>query len=373
MESIINEFKGISEENAIIKIIGVGGGGGNAVNNMFRNGLGGVSYLLINTDETDLNNSPVQHKISLASLGAGNDPKVAEEAALKAEEEIKKAVSDGTKMAFITACMGGGTGTGASPVVARILKEMDILVVGIVTIPFAFEGKKKIKKALNWIETMTPYVDSLLVINNERLTQLKDFKLPLCFQFADNVLLNAARSISNIINVPGYINIDFADVRTTLLAGKMAVISTGEGDGEGRIKNAIADAQSSLLLNNKNIWKSQKILLNFYCSVDYAIEGGEVDQIREFVDKMENEMDVIWGVTYDNDLDTRVKVTLLAAGEGTICPEEYEAEYRELEKVKKRQAKDGGEYDLSQFDTDDGTLAEMKVNEAITRKRNKQN
>ncbi|MCQ2329366.1 MAG: cell division FtsZ family protein [Paludibacteraceae bacterium] len=372
MESIINEFNDVKGKNPIIKIIGVGGGGGNAVNNMFKSGLEGVSYLLINTDATDLNNSPVEHKIALASLGAGNEPSVAEEAALKAEDEIKQAVNDGTKMAFITACMGGGTGTGASPVVARILKEMGILVVGIVTIPFAFEGRKKIRKALSWIETMTPYVDSLLVINNERLTQFKDFKLPLCFQFADNVLLNAARSISNIINVPGYINIDFADVKTTLLAGKMAVISTGEGDGEERIKNAIADAQSSLLLNNKNIWKSQKILLNFYCSEDYAIEGGEVDQIREFVDQMENDMDVIWGVTYDNDLDTRVKVTLLASGEGTICPKEYEAEYEKIKLKKELQEKENGEYDLSQFDTDDGTLAEMKVNDAITRMKNKQ-
>lgn len=370
MTSIINEFKNVESKSAIIKIVGVGGGGGNAVNNMYNVGIEGVSYMLCNTDKTALENSPVPHRLQIGpGLGAGNKPEIACSYAEAEREKIKEALNDGTQMVFITTGMGGGTGTGASPIVAEVAKESGLLTVGIATLPFKFEGKKKIRKAIDGIVKMAPNVDAMLVINNERLTLRDGFKLPECFKTADSVLLNAAKSISDIINIPGYINLDFNDVRTTLEDGKLAIINTGVGDGaENRVQMAIQDAMTSDLLNNKNIFNAKKILLNFYCSEDYAIEGPEIQQITEFTERMEEEedMDVIWGVTYDNTLDTKVKVTLLAAGLGEIIADDYREEYLKIDKDQTN--KKTSRCKLEAFDTDDGLLEMKKQEEAYKRR-----
>lgn len=372
MTSIINEFKNVETKSAIIKIIGVGGGGGNAVNNMYNVGIEGVSYMLCNTDKAALEGSPVSHRLQIGpGLGAGNKPEVARQFAEESKDKIKEALNDGTQMVFITAGMGGGTGTGASPIVAEVAKEVGLLTIGIATLPFKFEGKKKIMKAIDGIVQMAPNVDAMLVINNERLTLRQGFKLPECFKTADSVLLNAAKSISDIINIDGYINLDFNDVRTTLEGGKLAIINTGIGDGaENRVTMAIEDAMTSDLLNNKNIYNAKKILMNFYCSRDYAIEGPEIQQITAFTERMEEEedMDVIWGVTYDDSLDTQVKVTLLAAGLGEITADDYRAEYLKIDKD--QNTKRTSRCKLEAFDADDGTLEMKKQEEAYRRRPN---
>ena len=250
---------------SIIKVIGVGGGGGNAVNHMYRQGIYDVSFVVCNTDAQALNNSPVPFRLQLGSegLGAGNRPARAREAAEETIDDIREMLNDGTKMAFITAGMGGGTGTGAAPVIARLSKEMDILTVGIVTIPFRFEGERKIDQALDGVEEMAKYVDALLVINNERLREIyPEMRVLEAFGKADDTLSVAAKSIAEIITVEGVINLDFKDVNTVLKDGGVAIMSTGYGEGEGRVRKAIEDALNSPLLNYNDIYNSKKILLS---------------------------------------------------------------------------------------------------------------
>ena len=247
MKKEILDF-GVAEQNSIIKVIGVGGGGGNAVNHMYREGIHDVTFVLCNTDAQALNDSPVPIHLQLGKegLGAGNKPEKAREAAEETIDDIKKMLSDGTKMAFITAGMGGGTGTGAAPVIAKVSKDMDILTVGIVTIPFRFEGNKKIDQALDGVEEMSKHVDALLVINNERLREIyPDMSVLNAFGKADDTLSVAAKSIAEIITVHGLINLDFNDVKTVLKDGGVAIMSTGYGEGEGRVKQAIEDALNS--------------------------------------------------------------------------------------------------------------------------------
>lgn len=351
--------------NANIKIVGVGGGGSNAVESMYNEGIKGVSYLIINTDKMALEASAVTDRVAIGTLGAGNNPEVAREAAQEHADEIRKALDDKqTQMVFITAGMGGGTGTGAAPVVAAIARELNLLTVGIVTIPFRFEGMNKIKKALNGIQQMEPNVDAIIVINNEKLTETPDFPLPLAFKYADSVLLNAAKSIADIVNIRGYMNIDFADVCTTLRGGKMAVINTGTGEGEHRVGKAIENALESSLLNNRDIYKCNRLLLNFYCSKDTAITAQEVSQIEAFTSKMQTEMDVIWGLTYDDTLDGKCSVTLLSAGQGVICPEEYIGQYEQIAKVRKDKRLNGT---LARLDEDDELLQRMIERPAVSR------
>lgn len=241
----ILDFGEPQKENSIIKVIGVGGGGGNAVNHMYREGIHDVSFVLCNTDAQALDDSPVPVRLQLGKegLGAGNRPARARQAALESEEDIRRMLDDGTKMAFITAGMGGGTGTGAAPVIAQVSKEMGILTVGIVTIPFRFEGPKKIDQALDGVEEMAKHVDALLVINNERLREIyPDLTLIDAFGKADDTLSVAAKSIAEIITIHGLINLDFNDVKTVLKDGGVAIMSTGYGEGEGRVKKAIDDS-----------------------------------------------------------------------------------------------------------------------------------
>ncbi len=309
----------LAEEN-IIKVIGVGGGGNNAVNHMFRQGIKDVSFVVCNTDNQALIKSPIPTKIQLGKnttdgLGAGNRPERAREAAEESIDRIKEVLSDNTRMVFITAGMGGGTGTGASPVVARVAHEMNILTVGIVTIPFAFEGAKKIRQAMEGVAQLSQHVDAILVINNEKLRKIyPDLEMSNAFAKADDVLTNAAKAIAEIITIPGYINTDFADVYTILKDGNVAIMNTGYAAGEDRITNAIQDALTSPLVNTSDIKGASKILLSFYCSNEHQIRMEEVEQIHEFMATVGDNVEVIWGATFDDSLGEQVKVTIIATG-----------------------------------------------------------
>ncbi|MBF1435629.1 MAG: cell division protein FtsZ [Prevotella micans] len=308
---------------SIIKVIGVGGGGGNAVNHMYRQGIYDVSFVVCNTDAQALNNSPVPFRLQLGSegLGAGNRPARAREAAEETIDDIREMLNDGTKMAFITAGMGGGTGTGAAPVIARLSKEMDILTVGIVTIPFRFEGEKKIDQALDGVEEMAKYVDALLVINNERLREIyPEMRVLEAFGKADDTLSVAAKSIAEIITVEGVINLDFKDVNTVLKDGGVAIMSTGYGEGEGRVRKAIEDALNSPLLNYNDIYNSKKILLSINFNNDNKenddLTMEEMNDVHEFMSRFGTDFELKWGLAIDQTLDKKVKVTILATGFG---------------------------------------------------------
>ena len=327
----ILDFGEPEKEHSIIKVIGVGGGGGNAVNHMYREGIHDVTFVLCNTDAQALNDSPVPVHLQLGAegLGAGNKPERARQAAEESLDDIKAMLSDGTRMAFITAGMGGGTGTGAAPVIARVSKEMGILTVGIVTIPFRFEGAKKIDQALDGVEEMSKHVDALLVINNERLREIyPDLSLTAAFGKADDTLSVAAKSIAEIITVHGLINLDFNDVRTVLKDGGVAIMSTGYGEGEDRVKKAIDDALHSPLLNDNDVFNSKKILLSIAFNEE---KGGndnfmmeEMNYVNDFMDKFVD-FEIKWGVAIDPELGKKVKVTILATGFGITNVDGMEA------------------------------------------------
>ena len=325
----ILDFGEPEKEHSIIKVIGVGGGGGNAVNHMYREGIHDVTFVLCNTDAQALNDSPVPVHLQLGTegLGAGNKPERAQQAAEESIDDIRNMLSDGTRMAFITAGMGGGTGTGAAPVIARISKEMGILTVGIVTIPFRFEGAKKIDQALDGVERMAENVDALLVINNERLRDIyPDLTLMAAFGKADDTLSVAAKSIAEIITVHGVINLDFNDVKTVLQDGGVAIMSTGYGEGEDRVQKAIEDALNSPLLNDNDIFNSKKILLSIAFNEEkdgkdnFMME--EMNYVHDFMDKFGSDFEIKWGVAIDPELGKRVKVTILATGFGISNLEE---------------------------------------------------
>ena len=306
----------------IIKVVGVGGGGGNAVNHMYSEGIHAVSFALCNTDNQALCQSPVETRVQLGrktteGLGAGNKPEVARAAAEESREDLEKLLSDGTRMVFITAGMGGGTGTGAAPVVARIARELNILTVGIVTIPFVFEGRKKIIQALKGVEDIARNVDALLVINNERLRDMyADLTIPNAFAKADDTLTIAAKGIAEIITIHGHINLDFADVKTILKDGGVAIMSSGYGEGENRVDDAIANALHSPLLNNNDVFDAKKILFNIYSSEEAPLIVEEMEAVANFMKCFDAEIEVIWGTATDKNLGENVKITLLATGFG---------------------------------------------------------
>ena len=322
-QMMVVDFGDAPGKNSIIKVIGVGGGGGNAVNHMYREGIHDVSFVLCNTDNQALNNSPVPVHLQLGKegLGAGNRPEKARAAAEETIDDIKNILNDGTRMAFITAGMGGGTGTGAAPVIARVSKELDILTVGIVTIPFRFEGARKIDQALDGVEEMAKHVDALLVVNNERLREIyPDLTLLDAFGKADDTLSVAAKSIAEIITYEGYMNLDFNDVKTILQNGGVAIMSTGYGEGEGRVKKAIDDALNSPLLNDNDIFKSKKILLSLGFSNEKdknsALMMEEMNEVTDFMSRFDSDYETKWGVTIDPELGQKVKITILATGFG---------------------------------------------------------
>ena len=316
------DFGEPDKDQSIIKVIGVGGGGGNAVNHMYREGIHDVTFVLCNTDNQALNDSPVPVHLQLGKegLGAGNKPEKARQAAQESLDDIRNMLSDGTRMAFITAGMGGGTGTGAAPVIAEVSKDLGILTVGIVTIPFRFEGPKKIDQALDGVEEMSKHVDALLVINNERLREIyPDLTVLDAFGKADDTLSIAAKSIAEIITVHGLINLDFNDVKTVLKDGGVAIMSTGYGEGESRVKKAIDDALNSPLLNDNDVFNSKKILLNItFCNDKNG--GGlmmdEMTDVNDFMAKFGNDFEIKWGIATDPELGDKVKVTILATGFG---------------------------------------------------------
>lgn len=343
-------------EQDIIKVIGVGGGGGNAVTHMYREGIHDVTFMLCNTDNQALLASEVPIKLQLGKgLGAGGVPEVAREAAEETLEGLRSMLDDGTKMVFITAGMGGGTGTGAAPVIARIAKELGILTVAIVTIPFIFEGRPKILKALHGVEEISKHVDALLVVNNERLREIyHDLTVPNAFRKADDTLAIAARSIAEIITLTGYINLDFADVKTVLKNGGVAIMSSGMAEGDNRVSQAIDNALTSPLLNNNDVFRSQKILLNIVCSSTSPLRMEEMDYIHNFMARFNPNINVIWGTGIDEDLGENLKITILSTGFGVddipMMKEKHladaagdwakEEEIRQKEEEKERQNRD---------------------------------
>ena len=308
----------------IIKVIGVGGGGSNAVHNMYRKGIHNVSFAVCNTDLQAMQNSPIPKKVQLGveiteGLGAGNDPAVARKAAEESREEIERLFDDGTKMAFITAGMGGGTGTGAAPVVAEIARSKGILTVGIVTIPFKFEMIGKIKQALRGVIEISKHVDALLVINNQRLIDIyPKMEVSEGFKIVDDVLTTATKSIAEIITARGVINLDFRDVKKILKNGGVAIMSYGVEKGEMRVSRAFHKALHSPLLNDNDIYKSKKILFNIYENPNTPIRVEEMAEVEDFMSKFTDEnIELIWGYSKDQSLEEgEVKVTVLATGFG---------------------------------------------------------
>ena len=308
----------------IIKVIGVGGGGGNAVQNMYREGIHNVSFVICNTDSQALANSQIPSKVQLGvmateGLGAGNDPAVGRQAAEESREEIKALFNDGTKMVFITAGMGGGTGTGAAPIVAEIAKSLNILTIGIVTIPFRFEMGNKIHQALKGVTEIAKHVDALLVINNQRLLDIyPELDLDEGLRKVDEVLTTATKSIAEIITARGTINLDFRDVSKVLKNGGVAIMSYGIEKGEQRLALAFEKALHSPLLNNNDIYKSKKILFNIYYNPNFPLKIGEIEEVNTFMAQFTDEqIEVIWGISKDYTLEEKaVKVTVLATGFG---------------------------------------------------------
>ena len=305
-----------------IMVVGVGGGGSNAVNHMFNQHVESIEFVNINTDLQALRMSPVSMRILIGpnttgGRGAGAKPELARAAAEESIEEIRALFDPEPNMVFITAGMGGGTGTGASPVVAKVAKELGILTVGIVTIPFMFEGLPKIRKALAGADELGKYVDALLVINNERLTEIyPNLRMEEAFAKADDTLTVAARSISEIVTTPGMINLDFRDVDTTLRDGKTAIISVGYGEGENRVTKAIQDALNSPLLRDSDIYSSKRLLFSLYYSPDMEPPylATESKEITNFIQKLNLDLEVIWGMGMDPTLGNQVRFTILASG-----------------------------------------------------------
>ncbi len=306
------------QKTSIIKVIGVGGGGSNAVNYMFKQGIEGVDFVVCNTDMQALSASPVPVKVQLgeSGLGAGSIPEVAEQAALDSLDKIKTVLDEDTEMAFITAGMGGGTGTGAAPVIAKFAREMGLLTVGIVTLPFHFEGRRKMLKAKQGIEEIRKYVDTLLVISNDKLRSLYgDLGLGNAFAHADDVLATAAKGIAELITVHGYVNVDFNDVKTVMKDSGKAIMGSAIKEGEDRAIRAIEEAMSSPLLNDSNVYGAKNILLYMLAGTD-DITMDEITVITDYIsDKCgEDSANVIWGRGIDESMGNRLGVTIIATG-----------------------------------------------------------
>lgn len=332
------------EKSSIIKVIGVGGGGSNAVNHMYRKGIKDVNFVVCNTDAQALNNSPVSVKIQLGDSltegrGAGSKPDIGQQAALESMDVIKEVLLSNTNMAFITAGMGGGTGTGAAPVIAQAAKELGILTVGIVTIPFGFEGPERINHAIRGINELKFHVDSLLVINNEKLREVYgNLKISEAFEKADDVLATAAKGIAEIITVPGYINVDFADVQTVMTDSDVAIMGSARAGGEDRALKAIEAALTSPLLNNNEIAGARSVLLNI-TSGNIEITMDEISEITDYViNSASKDTSLIWGMGNDESLEDEISVTIVATGfKMKSIPELYEGK-KHLEKVPLRES-----------------------------------
>jgi len=337
-EELIN-FDLPLERSSIIKVIGVGGGGSNAVNYMYQQGIKDVNFVICNTDAQALEKSPVVVKMQLGAkttqgLGAGNKPEIGRQAALETIEELVELLSKGTKMVFITAGMGGGTGTGAAPVIARAAKELGLLTVAIVTIPFMFEGAQRLKQAVDGIKELQEHVDSLLIISNEKLREIYgNLKLGQAFAKADNILATAAKGIAEMITVSGYINVDFADVQTVMTNSGVSLMGSGLAEGENRALLATQQALSSPLLNNNDITGAKSVLLNITYGTD-EISMDEVGQITDYISScLSKEALVIWGAGFDERLGNQVNVTIIATGFTANSVPELNIYRKESEKI----------------------------------------
>jgi len=333
MDDTINSelfsFDSPLQQPSYIKVIGVGGGGNNAVNHMYRKGISGVDFIVSNTDMKALNGSPVPTKFVLGKtgLGAGGRPEKARKAAEEKSEEIKQLFSDNTKMIFITAGMGGGTGTGAAPVIARLAKEIklqaeddddpgQILVVAVVTTPFMFEGNRRLQQAQAGVEELSKYVDSILVINNEKLRSYGNLCMSDAFAMANDVLLTAVKGIAEIITLNAYVNIDFRDVNTVMEHSGTAIMGIGTGKGENRARQAVEEAATSVLLNDSNIAGAKNVLLYFSYGPEHEITMDEMGEVADYITQRTGSRDtnVIWGTGSDDSLSDEVKITLIATG-----------------------------------------------------------
>jgi cell division protein FtsZ len=327
---------------SIIKVIGVGGGGSNAVNHMYRQGIKDVEFVVANTDLQALNSSPVPHKLQLGvnlteGLGCGANPEVGRAAAIESKEHIREMLM-GTKMVFVTAGMGGGTGTGAAPVIAKIAKDMDILTVGIVTVPFSFEGKKKLAQAELGIEAFRSSCDTVLIILNDKLREIYgNLSIGQAFGEADNVLTTAAKGIAEIITLAGYVNVDFQDVRTVMLNAGAAVMGSAETRGDSRAIKAAQQALASPLLDNKDIMGAKKILLSIISGEEAELQMDELTTITEYIQQQAgDEAEVIFGHGVDSGLADRIRVTVIATGflsEGKLTKKKEEKKVHELDRT----------------------------------------
>lgn len=320
LKQMTMEFNLPKDQSSIIKVIGVGGGGGNAVNHMFEKGIRGVNYIVCNTDQQALDLSSVNNKIQLGpeitqGLGAGSLPEVGEKATLESADVIKEILENNTKMCFVTAGMGGGTGTGGAPVVAQIAKDMGILTVGIVTTPFSFEGRRKLLQADEGIKKLKASVDALIVVSNDKIREMYgDLGNEDAFSKADEVLLNGAKSISEIITIPGRINVDFADVEYVMKDSGIAIMGTGVAEGEDRALRAVQTALNSPLLDDNNITGAKNILINL-SSGPAQVSLDEITAISNYVqDAAGNETDIIFGTSVDEALGDKLSITLIATG-----------------------------------------------------------
>jgi cell division protein FtsZ len=313
-------FEMLKEKSSIIKVIGVGGGGGNAVNHMYRQGITGVDFIICNTDAQALELSPIPNKVQLGAsltegMGAGSIPEVGKNSAIENIDDIKQMLGVNTKMLFITAGMGGGTGTGASPIIAKAAREMDILTVGIITTPFSFEGKRRKMQADAGLEELRKYVDSFLVISNDRLRQIfGNLTMSSAFAQADNILTTAAKGIAEIITLPGYINVDFKDVRTVMKDSGVSIMGSFSADGETRALKAVEGALASPLLKDNEIEGARYILLN----ISSGLKEVTMDEISVITDYIQEEAglaaDLIWGNCIDENLGEQLSVTIIATG-----------------------------------------------------------
>jgi cell division protein FtsZ len=330
------QFEMLKEKSSIIKVIGVGGGGGNAVNHMYRQGITGVDFIICNTDAQALELSPIPNKVQLGAsltegMGAGSIPEVGKNSAIENIDDIKTMLGSNTKMLFITAGMGGGTGTGASPIIAKAARELDILTVGIITTPFAFEGKRRKMQADAGMEELKKYVDSFLVISNDRLRQIfGNLTLGSAFAQADDILTTAAKGIAEIITLPGYINVDFKDVRTVMKDSGVCIMGSSAAEGENRALKAVEGALSSPLLKDNEIEGARYILLNI-SSGNKEVTMDEVSIITDYIQEEAGlAADLIWGNCMDENLDEKISVTIIATGFQTKDEREKEQSSKKI-------------------------------------------
>lgn len=354
---------------ASIKVIGVGGGGSNAVNHMYQQGIKDVEFVVCNTDLQDLQKSPIPTKIQLGDdltggRGAGSNPEVGERAAKESMAQIHTLLEDDTQMVFITAGMGGGTGTGAAPIIAEIAKEMGILTVGIVTIPFSFEGKMRYQHAIRGIEALSQNVDSMLIINNETLREkYGNLKITEAFSKADDILTTAAKGIAEIITVNGIVNVDFEDVRTVMHDSGVSIMSSGTSSGENRAYEAIEEALDSPLLNKADIRGAKNILLNF-TSGENEVTMDEISIVTHYIiQKAERDVNIIFGIVKDNSLQDELSVTLIATGfEIENIPDFKQTVPKKVNELGSIQSSAGTKVHTIQFNDDPGKAQQTAIN-----------